>query len=209
MKKSKFVFTLGIAALIFAFSSAAFADRAPKFQSFPTLGRCTGNSVRLREDPSTESEILGKLNMNDFVVVIDKFVTDGETWYEVDHPTEVGSAFIFGKYMEAVYLENYQDNPLHKMIMNLYMTFGMTPEKALKISSRPKSQNRETVGSDSIERVNLDYGSYRLEYLDNTLTGVNITKGKKIFYGALGNEIKIGSDADDVIDAFGQPNNRT
>ena len=204
MKKSKFIFALLICVLIFIFNSlsVAFADPVPKFQSFPTLGRCTGNSVRLREDPSTESEILGKLNIGDDVVVIDKFVTDGDTWYEVDNPFDEGSAFMFGKYLEAVYLEEHQVNPLHKLIMQLYVDYGITPEKALKISSKPKSRNREIIGADSIERVNFDFGNYSLEYLGGSLTGVDVKRGKKSFGG-----IKIGSDADEIIEKFGEPNN--
>ena len=181
----------------------AFADRAPNFQSFPTLGHCTGNSVRLREDPSTESEILGKLNMGDTVVVLDKFIAEGDVWYEVDHPWEPGSAFVFGKYLEASYLENHQDNPLHKLTMQLYLDYGITPEKAEKLLGKPKSKNRETIGADSLERINFDFGNYSLEYLDGTLTSVNIKRGKKSF----GN-IKIGSDSSELVDAFGEPKDK-
>ena len=201
MKNSKFIIAFLIYVLI---SSAAFADRAPKFENFPTLGRCTGSSVRLREDPSTDSEILGKLNIGDYVVVLDRFVTDGELWYEVDHPLEVGSAFVFGKYLEAVYLEEYQNNLLHKLIMQLYLDYGVTPEKAVKLAGKPKKQNREIIGGDEIERINIDFGNYNLEYLGGTLTGVNVTGGKKSFC-----DIKIGNNSDEVIKAFGTPNNRT
>ena len=215
MKKSK-LFMAGsllvghrpLALLILVFvcvllSSAAFADRLPQFKSFPTLGRCNGTSVRLREDPSTESEILGKLNTSDVVVVLDKFVTDGATWYEIDNPFDEGSAFVFGKYLEACYMEDYQEKPLHKLIMNLYLTFGVTPEKALKISGKPKKQERENVGSDNLERVYLTYKNFTLEYLDNSLTGVDVSGGKKTF-----GDIKIGDDADKVIEAFGEPTSK-
>ena len=201
MKKSKlFIFALLICVLI---SSAAFADRLPEFQSFPTLGRCNGTNVRIREDPSTESEILGKLNPDNFVVVLDKFVTNGATWYEIDNPFDEGSAFVFGKYLEACYLEEYQDNPVHKLVMDLYLTFGVTPEKALKLSGRPKKQERETVGSDNLERINLTYNNFTLEYLDKSLTGVDVSGGKKSFGG-----IKIGDDADEVIEKFGEPKSK-
>ncbi|MBR2208514.1 MAG: SH3 domain-containing protein [Synergistaceae bacterium] len=205
MKISKFIFALSICVLIFIFNSlsAVLADPVPKFQSFPTLGRCTGNSVRLREDPSTESEILGRLNTGDCAVVLDKFVTDGNTWYEVDNPFDEGSAFMFGKYLEPVYLEEHQVNPLHKLIMNLYLTFGITPEKAEKLSGKPKSKNREVIGADSFERINMDYGNFSLEYLANSLTSVRVQKGKKPF-----GDIKIGSDASELIEVFGEPNQK-
>ena len=198
MKISRFLLASLIAVL---FSSVAYADRIPLPVNFPTLGQCTGNSVRLREDPNTDSEILGKLNMNDSVVVLDKFITDGETWYEVDHPTEPGSAFVFGKYIEATFAENYQDNPLHKLIMNLYLTFGITPEKALKLAGKPKSREDETIGgSDGFERVRMEFNDFRLEYVADFLMGVSVDKGKKSF-GA----IKIGDSAEKVINTFGTP----
>ena len=200
MKISKFSLALLISVLIF---SAAYADPVPRFENFPTLGRCTGSGVRLREDPDTDSEILGKLNLDDTVVVLDKFITGGDTWYEVDHPTEPGSAFVFGKYLEAAYLENHQANPLHTLVMNLYLIFGITPEKAVKLSGKPKKQEREIIGEDKLERVNMDWGNYRTEYVGGTLTSVSVEGGKKSF-GA----IKIGDSAEKVISAFGQPNSK-
>ena len=86
--------------------------------------------------------------------------------------------------------------------MNLYLTFGITPEKALKLSGRPKKQERETIGSDKLERVNLKYNNFTLEYLDNFLTGVDVSGGKKSF-----GSIKIGDNADEIIEAFDEPNN--
>lgn len=201
MKISKILLALLISILI---SSVAFADRMPKPVNFPTLGRCTGNSVRLREDPNTDSEILGKLNVNDSVVVLDKFITDGETWFEVDHPTEPGSAFVFGKYIDAIYDENHQGSPLHKLIMNLYLTFGMTPEKAVKLAGiKPKTRDDETIGSGEFERVRMKFENFSLEYVDNFLTAVRVNKGKKSFNG-----IKIGDSAEKVINSFGQPKDR-
>ena len=200
MKISKFLPALLLAVLI---STAAHADRAPVFETFPTLGGCTGNGVRLREDPNTDSEILGKLNAGETVVVLDKFITDGETWYEVDHPSEPGSAFVFGKYLEALYTENHQAAPLHKLVMNLYLTFGITPEKALKLSGKPKSREDKKIGSDGFERVRMEFDSFSLEYVAGTLTGVHVEKGKKTF-----GEIKIGDSAEKVMGAFGTPTDR-
>ena len=198
MKKSKlFMSAVLISVLI---SSAAFADRLPRFKGFPTLGRCNGTNVRHREYSTTQSEILGKLNPDNFVVVLDELITDGNAWYEVDNPFDEGTAFVFGKYLDACYPEEIQGEPLNALIMNLYLTFGINPEKALKLSGRPKKQERETIGSDKLERVNLTYDDFTLEYIDKSLTGVDLSGGEKLF-----GDFKIGDDAERIINILGAP----
>ena len=189
---------------LFALASVAVADSPNKFENFPTLGRCTGSGVRLREDPGTDSEILGKLNRDDSVVVLDRFITDGDVWYEVDHPTQEGSAFVFGKYLEAVYAENYQDNPLHKLIMQLYLTYGITPEKAVSLFGKPKNEKRDTIGGGEYERVSMSWKNCSVEYVNNLLTSVVISGGDKAF----GN-IKIGDSTDKLIQNFGEPSDQS
>lgn len=204
MKTSKILF---LALLFVAVGSStclsvrpAFADRAPDFVDFPTYAHCTGNNVRLREDPDTGSEILGKLNEFDVVIVLKKLVVDGDTWYEVDHPTKKGNAFVFGKYLEAFYEENKQSEPLHKLLMNLYLTYGYTPEKAVALYGRPRKREREVVGADSFEKITMEWNTHNVEYLDKSLTSVEVLKGNKPF----GN-IRIGDSAEKVERAFGKP----
>ena len=184
-------------------ASASWADRVPVLSEFPTLGRCNGNGVRLRADTDTKSTILGKLDDGDIVVVLDETLAHGDTWYEVDHPTKNGKAWVFGKYLEAVYEESYQANPKHQLIMNVYLTFGMTPEKAIALSGKPKDLDRERIGADKLERVIMNFGNYSLEYLDGTLTGVEVKKGNKRF----GN-IKIGDSTDKLLDELGEPTDK-
>ena len=146
-------------------ASASWADRVPVLSEFPTLGRCNGNGVRLRADTDTKSTILGKLDDGDIVVVLDETLAHGDTWYEVDHPTKNGKAWVFGKYLEAVYEESYQANPKHQLIMNVYLTFGMTPEKAIALSGKPKDLAR--VLDDWIEHP-ARRAAYEQKYLESS-----------------------------------------
>ena len=181
----------------------AWADRTPELADFPTLGRCTGNGVRLRADADTKSTILGKLDDGDVVVVLDETLAHGDTWYEVDHPTKKGKAWVFGKYLEGIYEESYQASPKHKLIMSLYLTFGMTSEKAVALSGKPNKRTRERIGADKLVRVTMDWGNYSVEYLGETLTGVEVKKGNKRF----GN-IRIGDSTEKLLDEIGEPNSK-
>ena len=68
------------------FCGTAYAEK------FPDLGKCIGNGIRLREEPDTKSEIIGKINNGDLFVLLDVKKVNGEKWYLVDHPTQKGSA---------------------------------------------------------------------------------------------------------------------
>ena len=181
-------------------ASCSWADRLPQPVDFPTLGRCNGTNVRLRAKPNTDSKILGVLDEGDTVVVLDETLVHGDKWYEVDHPTSKGKAYVFGKYIEAIYEESYQPNPLHKLVMNLYLTFGMTPEKATALSGKPNKRKREVIGSEKIVRINMDWGEYNLEYMGGSLTGVEVKSGRKPF-----GPIKIGDSTEKLESVFGGP----
>ena len=72
--------------LLCVLSSGAFA--AQKFRDFPAEGVCTGDYVRYRLDPDTESEIIGRLFTGDRVTVLSQTSVDGEVWYEIEDPEE-------------------------------------------------------------------------------------------------------------------------
>ena len=190
-------------ALCFVITSTAFADRVPEFSGeFPTLARCTGNKVNLRDEPGTDgTKVINQLNNGDFIVALDRVIVEGEMWYEVDNPNAKGSAFMFSKYIEPVYEEEYQMKPLHKLIMNLYLTFGMTPQKAKLLDKAIRKREVENIGSDNIVRIYMHYKDFDLEYLDGTLVGVQVKRGKKPF----GN-IKIGDSVEKLEDELGRPN---
>lgn len=66
---------------------------------------CNDNSVRIRTEPNLTCPVIGKLNKNDSVKIIDtsleKFVIDGEEWYwhEVELP-DGKTGWVYGKYLD-------------------------------------------------------------------------------------------------------------
>ncbi|MCR5347399.1 MAG: SH3 domain-containing protein [Fretibacterium sp.] len=183
--------------------SCAWADRIPDFSAFPTWGECTGDYVRIREDTDTNSEILGRLHTGQRVIVLDETLAHGDTWYEIDHPTELGSAWVFGKYIRAMELEEYQRKPLRQFLVKLNLTFGISPEKARALFGRPVRQNSEVIGSDpegQITRVTMSWRGHEVEFLNENLVGVSVTKGKTSFGG-----IRIGDSTDKLEETLGNP----
>ena len=203
MKTARIFLALLIAVAVpiaFMSEKTAFADSPPNFKTFPTLGRCTGNNVRLREDPDTGSKILGKLNEGNCVVVLNKLITEGNIWYEVDNPAKKGRAFVFGKYLEAVYEESYQSNRFRQFLMNLYLTYGMTPEKAVELWGKPQRRKREVISSEKIEFVTLEWNTHRLEYWDKELVSIGVSKGSSPF-----GKVRIGDSVEKLEHNFGMP----
>ena len=89
--------------LLFAFMSTGIIEAASRFQDFPARGVCTGDYVRYREGPDTESEILGRLFTGDRVTVLSQTSVDGEIWYEIEDPeNDDMSAWVSGRYIRPV-----------------------------------------------------------------------------------------------------------
>lgn len=115
-----------IAAIVMIFTSPVYA--VEKFINFPAIGQCTGTYVRYRSDPDTESEILGRLNAPERVVVFGQTAVDGEVWYEIGNPHGQDSAFVFGKYIRPLFNATSQQSQLHKLIFDILMEYGLTEE---------------------------------------------------------------------------------
>ena len=96
----------------------AWGDRIPDFSAFPTWGICTGDYVRMREDADTKAAVLEphRLHRDQRVIVLDETLTHGDTWYEIDHPSEIGTAWVFGKYIQAAREEEYQEDPMRHRV---------------------------------------------------------------------------------------------
>lgn len=125
-----------VLALIAILVMAAACEAADKFAAFPALGVCTGSSVRYRAEAGTESEILGKLNAPDRVVVVGQKSVDGDVWYEIEDPAANKNGFISGAYIAPVFDETSQKKPTVKMIVKIVQRYGITPEKG-KLYSGP------------------------------------------------------------------------
>lgn len=80
----------------------ASASEEDDFDSFPAKGRCTGQNVRYRSSPSTESNknVLGRLDFDDEVWVLDSTWKDGELWYKIRRPkNRKKTAWVYGDYI--------------------------------------------------------------------------------------------------------------
>ena len=63
-KKILLAFVLCVAVVASAWGEARI------FAEYPTLGECTGDNVRIRSEPNTNSEIVGRLNEYDKIIVL-------------------------------------------------------------------------------------------------------------------------------------------
>lgn len=72
-----------------------------------TTGLLNDNQVNVREETSTSSKVVGKLNAGDYVTVLGK---DGD-WYNVSYDTQ-NSAYIYSDYVDIIETEAYitEDN---------------------------------------------------------------------------------------------------
>ena len=125
---------LAVLVVIFAVCSVCEADE--KFAAFPTLGICTGSSVRYREAPDTEAKILGVLNVPERIVVRGQKTTDGGVWYEIEDPKADKIGYVFGTYISPVFDETSQKKETVKMLVKILQQYGITPEKG-KMYSGP------------------------------------------------------------------------
>ena len=113
-----------ILAVLIALLLVSFAECAEKFAAFPTVGVCTGDSVRYRAKPDTKSEIWGSLSLNEKVIVDGQKVIDGETWYEILPKDAQDSAYVYGKYLAPYFDEEAQKSPVHNMIIDILQVYS-------------------------------------------------------------------------------------
>ena len=173
-------------------------------EKFPDLGECKGNSVRLREKPDEKSEIIGKVNKGDTFVLLDVKKVNNQKWYLIDHPTKIGSAWIFGKYVKKYYsLKDSEHTPAHVIAMQLRLDYGITPEKTRALHGKPLEVIRDAYGNFiglKYEGYSLQY-SYENEFLSNVEVGIEDDEdaSEKNF-----GPIKIGDDTKKLREVFGK-----
>ena len=149
-----------------------------RFVAFPGIGECTGTYVRYREDPDTEAEIIGRLNKPDRVIVLSQTAVDGETWYEIEDPKGEGIAFVYGKYIEPLFIEEVQRKKSYELMTNILQSYGITKEKS-EFYNGPRIKTR---------------------YTDNTLTYVEASRE-----GCSFGEISIGDNSEKIEEILGSP----
>ena len=65
------------------------------------IGICTGDYVRVREEPNTDSKILGRVHKGDELALINE--TKNGNWYAIINPFGTGFAWISAKYVRNTY----------------------------------------------------------------------------------------------------------
>ena len=124
---------------------------------YPELGACTGTNVRLREDPGTDGRIVGKVEDRRHVfVLLGEAWVDGQKWYEIELPTQEGTAYISARYVNYGW---YYNKPTGKEFVKVRQTFGIFPEKAEALFGKAK---RDKFG-------NLNYDGLILRYDDEDM----------------------------------------
>lgn len=175
------------------------------FVEYPTLGECTGDNVRIRNKPNTNSEIIGRLNEYDKVIVLRKVKAKSGVWYEVDNPTGDGEAYVSGKYLVPAYKQKVQRSNGAKILTDMRLTYGATPEKMSALSGGTGEITRRN-SETGYPFVIGNWGDYRALYWDTVdgrtgyLKSLEVNRGSKTF----GN-IRIGDSTDKLRRELGNP----
>lgn len=157
------------------------AEASARFVAFPAIGTCTGTYVRYREDPDTESNILGRLHKPQNVIVLSQTASDGQVWYEIEDPESDSTAWVFGKYIVPLFSETTQRSELYPLLVNIMQNYGINKKKA-ELYSGPQ--------------VNTEYRNDNLAALEAFKKG-----------NAFG-DIHIGNDEEKLTDTLGIPDRK-
>ena len=172
-------------AVAFVVMCVPVCEAATRFVTFPTVGVCTGSSVRYRARPDTKSDIWGRLNVGEKVIVDGKTSVNGETWYKILPKDMQDSAFVFGKYLVPYYDEEIQQSPIGKMIIEILLTYA------------PYLEN-DYYDEDNSPEVKRFYGD------DHWLHKVEAWNPGSNF-----GEIEIGDNIDKLTEILGEPDSES
>ncbi|MBR0094940.1 MAG: SH3 domain-containing protein [Synergistaceae bacterium] len=173
---------------------------------YPDYGFSTGNGVRLRESPSTDSKILGRVDESSMLVLLGEVKAGGKTWYKVEHPTKRGTAWIFGEYVDN-YASFDTDTPAYKTLVQLFRDCGVTAEKARVLLGKPKRTSKrkfffDPANQDFHEEV-LEYPTFKLQYIEGRLRHVE-SSGEALSFG----DVSVGDTTAQVLDVLGEPDGK-
>ena len=135
--------------MLLMFCGAACADE------FPKLGRCLGDSVRLREKPGTKGKIIGRADIGTQLVILGEGKSAGEKWYRVDHPYQKGSAWIHSRYVNIAYGNE-------SAFLDVRQTFGIYPDKTRALFGAPERVVEDKFSSTDRDAFYYDYPGFRV-----------------------------------------------
>ena len=177
-----------------------------KANNYPALALCTGDSVRLRDNPGTDSEILARADKGDVLILLKAQTVKGDLWYAADNPAAEGTVWISGQFVD-VYSENNNDNLVYKTAISVRTDYGLKPEKARALHGEPNNVTSDKFFSDpagkEMQEDTLEYENLILRYVDNRLRHVEVF-GTGLAFGSL----LVGQSGDDIITALGEPSSK-
>ena len=173
--------------------------------NYPALALCTGSSVRLRDNPGTNSEILARADKGDVLVLLKDQSVNGDIWYAADNPAAEGTVWISGQFVD-IYSSN-NNKPAYKLALDIRMNYGLKPEKARVLYGEPAEVARDKfffdpAGKELTEEV-LIYKNFELRYVENRLRHVEVSGA-----GAAFGNLLIGQESGEVVKALGTPTAR-
>ncbi len=170
---------------------------------YPTFGICSGNSVRLRDNPGTDSNVIGRADKNDQLILLGERTINGDTWYHAANPNNSGTGWISGQFVN-VYTGKEAGTPAFKMSMAVRAYFGIKPAKALEVLGSPDKITNDTFFFDpagrELKEDTYEYSGCILRYVEGRLRHVEVF-GTGLNFG----DLLIGDSREKLIGILGKP----
>lgn len=193
--------------IIFALMLAVMIAGTAYSSEYPILGTCTANYVRYRDEPGTDSEILGRIHDYQNVIVLGEKRHKGTKWYRIDNPLEEGEAWVSSQYIE-VYVPEGISKRLYAMKVKIMQNFGIRPEKTRVLLGKPNRVKKDKFyfepSEKNLREETLNYNGCVLQYIEDSLSTVEVTNEDYAF-----GDIHIGDSKQAVFDELGKPEGET
>lgn len=141
---------------------------------------------------------------SEYFSLLNRRVVDGSLWYELDHPSRNGTAWIFGEYVDISHLEDVEFTAARHMAEQIFVTFGRNLAKARILFGEPLKIVRKMVyvegAGEELPDVTFIYSTHTARYVDGNLMAVTVKQGGLPF-----GSLRVGDLAVKVRDVLGEP----
>ena len=172
-------------------------------REYPEIGMCTANYVRYRDEPGTDSEILGRIHEYQDVIVLGETRYRGEKWYRIENPADEGEAWVSGKYIDIYEFDNVPRR-VYAVKVKMMQNFGINPEKARVLLGKPQRTKKEKFYFEPAEKnltgETLQYDGCKLYYVEGSPNSIEVTNSDYAF-----GDIHVGDSKQMVLDTMGKP----
>ena len=189
--------------IIFALMCVAVFTGTSSGREYPAIGMCTANYVRYRDEPGTDSNILGRIHEYNDVIVLGEKRYKGDKWYRIENPADEGEAWVSGQYIDIYEFDNVPKN-VYAVKVKMVQTFGVNPEKARVLLGKPERTKTEKFyfepAGENLKGETLQYDGCKIYYVEGSLSSIEVTNSN---YGF--GDIYVGDSKQMVIDTMGKP----